>query len=507
MDVKIALLLVEDDEVDQLAFKRAVQATNLPYDFEIAGTLAQAKSLLGTRQFDVILSDYNLSDGSAFDVLEFSAQTPVIVVTGAGDEDIAVRAMKAGAYDYLIKDPRRNYLKILPTIVEQTLRRRAVEVAEREQRTLAEALGDTATALTSTLKLDEVLERILTNVKLVVPYETATVMLIEGETARVVQCAGWERELTVQALMQRHFPVVISSDLREMYNTHKPHIVSVLNQDLPHFPGVNKPRSYLGAPLCVGQDVIGFLNLGSSTEGFYGNAHADRLQAFADQAAIALQNARLYHQAKDLAAMEERQRLARDLHDSVTQMLFAASLLSETLVRLWQNSPDDLPDRLLDVHRLTQGALAEMRNLLLELRPQSLAETDIENLLKQLTTSVAGRSTIEVQLFVQPMISLPSDVKIVFYRIAQEALNNIVKHSRAQHVQIGLYHENEQIVMRIDDDGRGFVTGTIPSNRLGVNIMKERAESIHASFNVTSRLGHGTQIIVSWSSTSAIVVA
>jgi signal transduction histidine kinase len=105
------------------------------------------------------------------------------------------------------------------------------------------------------------------------------------------------------------------------------------------------------------------------------------------------------------------------------------------------------------------------------------------------------------------MIALPPDVKIVFYRIAQEALNNIVKHSRAQRVQIGMYHEDGQIILRIDDDGRGFVTGTIPSNRLGVNIMRERAETIQAKFNITSRLGHGTQITVAWSSTKAVVVA
>lgn len=126
------ILLVEDDEVDQMAFKRTVRQQNLTYDYQIANSASEAKAILEHETFDLIIMDYLLGDGTGLDVLSVVPEgTPVIFATGAGDEETAVRAMKAGADDYLIKDLKRNYLKVLPLAVEQTLERyaerRAVE--------------------------------------------------------------------------------------------------------------------------------------------------------------------------------------------------------------------------------------------------------------------------------------------------------------------------------------------------------------------------------------------
>jgi PAS domain S-box-containing protein len=115
------ILLVEDDKIDQAAFERLVKQQGLSYDYTIAGSFAQAKSILTSDKFDVAVVDYLLGDGTAFDVLQLTDDSPVIFATGGGDEEIAVKAMKAGAYDYIIKDVQRNYLKILPQVVEKAL--------------------------------------------------------------------------------------------------------------------------------------------------------------------------------------------------------------------------------------------------------------------------------------------------------------------------------------------------------------------------------------------------
>jgi PAS domain S-box-containing protein len=116
-DARYRILLIEDDKLDQTAFKRLVEEENLPYDWSIADSISEAKSTLSSERFDVIIVDFMLGDGTAFDVMELVKNTPIIFITGAGDEEIAVKAQRAGAYDYLIKDSEQNYLKALPITV------------------------------------------------------------------------------------------------------------------------------------------------------------------------------------------------------------------------------------------------------------------------------------------------------------------------------------------------------------------------------------------------------
>lgn len=125
------LLLVEDDAVDQMAFKRFVERNSLPYDYVIAGSIAAAKAALSSEKFDVILLDYNLGDGTAFDILDIGPDAPTIIITGANQTDLAVTAMKAGAYDYLVKDQDRDYLHLLPIAVDSAIRLREVEDTSR----------------------------------------------------------------------------------------------------------------------------------------------------------------------------------------------------------------------------------------------------------------------------------------------------------------------------------------------------------------------------------------
>lgn len=124
---KYKVLLVEDNELDQMAFRRAVEQNSLPYDCTIAGSVKEAQGVLASGRFDIVISDYRLGDGTAFDILEIAGRTPTILVTGAGDEEVAINAWKAGAYDYLIKDIDRNYLKTVPITVENAIRHSKIE--------------------------------------------------------------------------------------------------------------------------------------------------------------------------------------------------------------------------------------------------------------------------------------------------------------------------------------------------------------------------------------------
>ena len=158
----------------------------------------------------------------------------------------------------------------------------------------------------------------------------------------------------------------------------------------------------------------------------------------ANLAALAIENAQLYERAQELAVVEERQRLARDLHDAVTQTLFSASLIAEVLPALWESDQHEGRELLKKLWQLSRGALAEMRALLLELRPAALVESRLDDLLRQLGEAFTGRTDVPVKVTVEGECRLPADVHIALYRIAQEALNNVAKHAQASQVNVSL---------------------------------------------------------------------
>ena len=203
-------------------------------------------------------------------------------------------------------------------------------------------------------------------------------------------------------------------------------------------------------------------------------------------------------QLKEKTAEEERIRLARDLHDAVSQTLFSTSLIAEVLPRLWERNKDEGLQKLEEVRQLTRGALAEMRTLLFELRPAALADAELSDLLRQLSESVIGRARVPITLEVEGNCVIQTDVKIALYRIAQEALNNIAKHSGASRAQITLHCQPHQVSMDIIDNGHGFDINRVAPGSFGLGNMHERANHIGASLKIESKVGEGTEIIVNW---------
>lgn len=375
-------------------------------------------------------------------------------------------------------------------------------LAEQEQRALAEALRDIANALNSTVDMAEMLDRLLTNLKHVVPHDAAEIMLIDGEKAQIVRSRGYASSGLKEEPETQDIIVGETPTLRYMRQTQKPLIIP----DVDHLPEDQMlrvspalfGRSYAGVPIATQGQVLGFINLGSLVPYFFTPIHADRLQAFAEQAAIAIQNARLHEETKELAAHYERQRLARDLHDAVSQTLFAVTITTETLLRQAEQDPASIVPKLAELHQLARGALAETRAVLLELRPESLTDISLESLLEQLRDAVLARKKLRISLELDHTETLDPELKLALYRITQEALNNIVKHAQASQVSIRLTQDSAGATFEIRDDGVGFEPGSRSPSSMGLNIMRERAEGVGATFHVTSASSAGTQITVRW---------
>jgi len=143
-ETRYKILLIEDDEIDKQAFERFVKDEELPYDYTVAASVSEAQSILASEQFDNIVSDYSLGDGTALNILDSVKNTPIIIVTGSGDEEVAVKAWRSGAYDYLTKDSERNYLKAIPKAIKNSIERKKLEDAlDRKQKNL-ETIFDAA---------------------------------------------------------------------------------------------------------------------------------------------------------------------------------------------------------------------------------------------------------------------------------------------------------------------------------------------------------------------------
>lgn len=383
-----------------------------------------------------------------------------------------------------------------------------IQIREREQRVLTDALRDTIATMSSTLDLNKVLDQILDTVGRVTPYDAANVLFIESDLVHVVCQRGYAEKSKDQAWLKQRIPITKLLSIQQLIDIGKPLAITDTSVSplWVGFPGGQWVQSNVVAPIRLKDKILGFLSLDSATPGFFTQEHADRLQTFADQAAIAIHNARLYDRAKRAAILAERNRLANELHDTISQTLWSISLISERLPAIWAVNPQEGERSLLTLQHLAQGALAEMRSLLLELRPSELINANLGELIRQLAEITKGRSGLTFTVTIEAQEILPPNIQVVLYRVIQESINNIVLHAVATHVEITYSSQDGQVAISIQDNGRGFDVDQIPLGHLGLSIMQNRIQGIGGTLETNSQIGYGTLTKINWTARQPQVV-
>jgi signal transduction histidine kinase len=219
-------------------------------------------------------------------------------------------------------------------------------------------------------------------------------------------------------------------------------------------------------------------------------------RAYARQKAITEQNMRLHEQAQQVAVLEERQRIARELHDSVSQALYGIGLGARTARAQLDRDPANAVEPVEYVLSLAEGGLAEMRALILELRPDSLEREGLVSALSKQAAALRARHGLEVETVLGDEPDLPLETKEGLYRVAQEALNNTIRHAQASHIRLELRQEEGGIVLALEDDGIGFdPRGEYPGH-IGLHTMRERVAKMGGTIQITSAQGEGTRTCV-----------
>ena len=376
-----------------------------------------------------------------------------------------------------------------------------VEERTRELSSLLEVSHTVA----STLKLKPLLGLILDQLKTVVDYSGSSILAVEGEDLVFLDDRGSVPE---EQLMQLRFPlkhlgliwhtmtsresIIIIQDVRDDSPLAQAFRLAVGDLRKITFHSV---RACMIVPLMLRDQVIGMLVLTASEADAFTQHHAALALAVANQAAIAIENAQLYEQAQQLAAVEERQRLARELHDSVSQALYGIALGIHTARIQLDRDPKELPGSLDYLLSLAEAALDEMRALIFELRPESLESEGLVSALSKQGAALQARHgiTVQTELCEEPDLSLK--VKQELYRIAQEAMHNTVKHARARNIDLRLSQTAKAVILEVHDDGVGFdPLGSFPGH-LGLHSMQERVSSLRGLLQIESAPGQGTSIL------------
>ncbi|HYX49085.1 MAG TPA: histidine kinase, partial [Ktedonobacteraceae bacterium] len=369
----------------------------------------------------------------------------------------------------------------------------------RELTTLLEISHNVA----SYIELKPLLATVLDQLKMVADYTGSSFSILEGEDFVLVENRG---PAPLYQALQLHIPIKTMGIIWEMFSRREPVIIPDVQEDTPLAQAFQTMmgthlkvpfgyiRSWMAVPLAHKEQIIGMLTLSSSEPDYYTPRHASLALAIANQAAVALANARLYEQAQELAALEERQRLARELHDSVSQALYGITLGTHTARTLLQRDPSKVAEPLDYVLSQAEAALTEMRALIFELRPESLETEGLVAAMSRQTAALHARHEIVVttELCHEPELSLKAKEEL--YRVVQEALHNTVKHARAKKVNVCMHCDSGELLLEICDDGIGFDTTRSFPGHLGLHSMQERISRLGGTLNIVSKPGQGTCI-------------
>jgi signal transduction histidine kinase/PAS domain-containing protein len=371
------------------------------------------------------------------------------------------------------------------------------------QATELTALLDISRQLASTLVSRPLLDVILDQLRVMIDYTAAAVFSPFEQKITVVAYRGPLPQAEVIGAWDslEHAP-----DLQEVLRCREPVIIADLYGDEPlarRFIAVSGPRmltllgqsrSWMGVPMMIQDRMIGLLRFDHLEPGHFTSHHAQLALTIANQAAIAMENARLYEEAGKVATLEERQRLARELHDSVSQALYGIALGTHAAREQIDRAPDKLERTLDYVLNLAETAVSAMRALIFELRPESLEQEGLVVALTRLAESSQARHSRPVRLDLCPEPPLPLAAKEAFFRIAQEALQNSSKHANAKRTHLRMARDRDMIVLEVEDDGDGFEPSASFPGHYGLLSMRERALRMGGGLDIDSSPGRGAKV-------------
>jgi signal transduction histidine kinase/HAMP domain-containing protein len=369
---------------------------------------------------------------------------------------------------------------------------------EDEQRRAEQfrVISEVGRGITSILAVDELLDQMVRLIQEAFNYYHVGFGLIEGDKLVARAGAGPLRD-AYQSLCLKVGQEGVGGWVAQ---SGEPLLVPDVSQEPRYYvvPEAGETRSELCVPLKAKGSVIGVLDVQSDQLDAFDESDLMVLQALANQAAVAIENARLYEQAQQVAVLEERQRLARDLHDSVTQNLYGVTMYAEAAARLLLAGEINLAaEHLRELRDTSQEALREMRLLIFELRPPVLEQEGLVVALEARLEAVEGRSGLVTNFKMEVEHRLPPDVEEGLYRIAQEALNNTLKHAQAHHITVYLRQDKRTVMLEVADDGVGFdPTIAHEQGGLGLPGMKERVARLGGRLVVKSSPGEGTSVKV-----------
>ena len=394
-------------------------------------------------------------------------------------------------------------IAVVTDITEQTRARQLLEQRVTDRSHELSILLDISQVVVGTLELEPLLQVILEKLKSVVDFSGAAIFSLADrqlttlnfhvsfEPLKLAQIARYLAEiLQTTDVFSRNEALIIPDTQADTVEGHqyRAAIASMLGDSLAEF------HSWMGISLRVKQGLIGLLSLHHRQPSYYTPEMGRLAVAFANQAAVAIENSRLYREAQTLAKVSERDRLARELHDSVTQSLYSLSLYADATRLALNRDKIEVANRKLDeMKAIAHEGMANLRLLIFELRPPILEEDGLVSALQSRLQAVEARVGCQTELHVEGEPEFLPEVETELYWAVNEALNNILKHSLASHVSLDLQFANGSSAITIRDDGIGFDSSRLDLHTgMGFKTITERIERIGGSFTIESSVGQGT---------------
>ena len=370
-------------------------------------------------------------------------------------------------------------------------------MAERVSPTL-KAVSDAVLAVAAGLSVDEVLQRLVDSARELGDARFAALGLPDGEGGfRRFLTSGMSDQLVASLgpLPRQHGVLGAMLETHEAFRTRDIH-------EHPRFRGwwpTGHPdmRSFLGVPIVAPEGVVGAFYLTDRRDGRdFGDEEQELIELLAAHAAIAIGNARLYEQSRELSIVTERNRLALDLHDAVSQKLFGLVLGAETATTLLDRDPAAARDQVAKLRTLAQQAHEELRSLVFQLRPPDLEHDGLCGALRKHVELVRRLQQREIELDLDDGLPRNPGRDAEVLRIAQEALQNALRHAAAAHIAVRLQGDGGALVLEVVDDGLGFDPGDpgLRARRLGLTSMEERARRVGGRLEIASTAGTGTTV-------------